>query len=145
MLGQIPLRRLFGLLLSGLVVLLASGCGGDRHGAAGVVTGVRESDFSICAPKRVPAGDVVLRVDNRGPDQHELIVVRAAGPELPLRTDGLTVNEEAVQRAEAGTLEPGAPGAVRDLRLHLAPGRYVLLCNMAGHYMGGMHADVVVT
>ena len=64
---------------------------------------------------------------------------------LPLRADGLTVNEEAIQTREAGTLEPGHAGAVRDLQLHLAPGRYVLFCNMEGHYMGGMHAELVVT
>jgi uncharacterized cupredoxin-like copper-binding protein len=26
----------------------------------------------------------------------------------------------------------------------LAPGRYVLFCNMSGHYLGGMHRLLVV-
>jgi uncharacterized cupredoxin-like copper-binding protein len=30
------------------------------------------------------------------------------------------------------------------LHLHLTPGRYVLFCNMAGHYLGGMHRTLVV-
>jgi uncharacterized cupredoxin-like copper-binding protein len=29
--------------------------------------------------------------------------------------------------------------------VHLAPGRYVLFCNMTGHYMGGMHSTLVVS
>jgi uncharacterized cupredoxin-like copper-binding protein len=29
--------------------------------------------------------------------------------------------------------------------LHLRPGRYELFCNMAGHYLGGMRAELVVT
>ena len=31
---------------------------------------------------------------------------------------------------------------VRGLRLRLAPGRYEVFCNMAGHFMGGMHAFI---
>jgi uncharacterized cupredoxin-like copper-binding protein len=57
----------------------------------------------------------------------------------------LTLNEEALQHSEPGALEPGQPGSTRDLRVHLAPGRYVLFCNMAGHYLGGMHSNLVVT
>ena len=58
--------------------------------------------------------------------------------------DGLTVDEEAVERSEPGSLEPGAPGAVRDLTVQLKPGRYILFCNMEGHYMAGMHTELVV-
>jgi uncharacterized cupredoxin-like copper-binding protein len=122
---------------------VVSGCAGGQitaNGAAGLT--VSERDFAISAPRRVSAGDVVIRVHNRGPDDHELIVVRADSS-LPLRSDGLTVNEEALQRAEAGALEPGEPGATRELQVHLSPGRYVLFCNMAGHYLGGMHVVLV--
>jgi uncharacterized cupredoxin-like copper-binding protein len=49
-----------------------------------------------------------------------------------------------LQKRELGELEPCAPGSVQTLRLHLAPGRYVFFCNMAGHFLGGMHAEVVV-
>ena len=38
----------------------------------------------------------------------------------------------------------GWPGSVRELHVRLTPGRYVLLCNMSGHYMGGMHRTLVV-
>jgi uncharacterized cupredoxin-like copper-binding protein len=105
---------------------------------------VTERDFRITAPKQVSSGEVRLWVHNMGPDAHELIVVRTRGSSLPLRRDGVTVNEEALDRATAGALEPGSPGALRELRVHLAPGRYVLFCNMSGHFLGGMHADLVV-
>jgi len=61
-----------------------------------------------------------------------------------LRRDGLTVDEDAVEPETAGALEPGQPGATRELKLQLEPGRYELLCNMSGHYMGGMHSVLVV-
>jgi hypothetical protein len=105
---------------------------------------VTERDFHIRAPKRLPDGDVVLRVKNRGPDDHELLVVRTGGDELPMRKDGLTVDEEALEDQTVGVLEAGMPGSVRRLRLHLRPGRYELFCNMSGHYLGGMEAEVVV-
>ncbi len=106
---------------------------------------ITERDFSISArTKTLSRGTVTLRVRNNGPDSHELIVSRADGKRLPLRLDGLTVDEETLQRRIVGGLEPGAPGSVRTLRVHLTPGRYVLFCNMAGHYLGGMHATLVV-
>jgi uncharacterized cupredoxin-like copper-binding protein len=108
------------------------------------VVHVTESDFRIAAPKRLNAGDVVLRVRNRGPDAHELLVIRLGPKGLPFRGDGLTVDEDAVERNEAGVLEPADAGDVRNLEVHLAPGRYVLLCNMSGHYLGGMRRVVVV-
>ena len=72
-------------------------------------------------------------------------LVRSSGGPLPLRSDGFTINEELLDRATVLTEEPQAPGTVHDLRLHLKPGRYELFCNMAGHYLGGMHAELVVT
>jgi uncharacterized cupredoxin-like copper-binding protein len=30
------------------------------------------------------------------------------------------------------------------MRVHLTPGRYVLYCNMSGHFLGGMHTLLVV-
>jgi len=133
------------LAASMLAALLLNGCDGSGLGSAGgAVVDVQERDFHITAPERVSAGNVTLRVHNSGPDQHELLVVSSDGAPLPIRTDGFTVNEEAVHRSEPGALEPGASGTTRELQLHLAPGRYVLFCNMAGHYLGGMHTTLVV-
>jgi uncharacterized cupredoxin-like copper-binding protein len=127
-----------------LAVLLSAGCSGGGEHAGAPTLRVTERDFRITAPRHVAPGPVRLQVDNNGPDTHELIVVRKNGRRLPIRADGLTVDEEALKPDEAGGLEPGAPGAKRELGLHLARGRYELFCNMAGHYLGGMHTDLVV-
>jgi uncharacterized cupredoxin-like copper-binding protein len=133
------------LFIAVLVAVVAAGCGSaQKSPSAGGVTGVTERDFKISAPKQLAAGDVVLRAHNQGPDEHELIVAKIGPLGLPLRSDGLTLNEEALQRSEVGVLEPGAPGSERELSVKLAPGRYIFFCNMAGHYMGGMHTEVVV-
>ena len=124
-------------------LLLPSTSSGAPEGGPHAVK-VTERDFSISAPKDVRAGNVAFTVTNRGPDTHELIVVRSNGKPLPLRTDGLTVDETRVESRTIGSLDGGGPHTTRTLRLHLAPGRYVLFCNMAGHFLGGMHRTLVV-
>jgi len=126
-----------------LALLACPACGSGGHQAAAHVVRVTERDFRISAPKHVRSGDLLLSVSNRGPDAHELIVVRDRSSELPLRRDGSTVSEEKLEPVTAGALEPGGTG-VRALRVRLAPGRYELMCNMSGHYLGGMHAELVV-
>jgi len=137
------------MLLFVVPILLATAgltaCG-SRPAASVRIVHVKESDFRIVAsPRRIRAGDVELVARNAGPDDHELIVVRARRTSLPLRADDLTVNEDELEPQTVGVLEPGAPGSVRKLRLRLAPGSYELFCNMAGHYLGGMRAFLVVT
>jgi uncharacterized cupredoxin-like copper-binding protein len=128
------------------VGIAAAGCGGAHGQAAGSlpVVPIIERDFTISAPKRLAAGDVIFRVRNRGPVGHEMLIVRLDQAGLPLRRDGLTVDEEALQRREIGLLEPASVGAVRDLHVRLGAGRYELFCNMSGHFMSGMHATLVV-
>lgn len=138
-------RHCYGPFIAVLLATLVAGCGSAQKSsdAAGVV-GVAERDFAISAPKQLAAGDFILRAHNQGPDEHELIVAKIGSLGLPLRSDGLTLDEEALQRTEVGVLEPGAPGSNRELAVKLTPGRYVFFCNMAGHYMGGMRTEVVV-
>ena len=140
------LRVLIAVWAAGLLVFLALGCGGSGGPqVAGTVVPVNEGDFHISAPTQLTAGEYTLRVLNEGPTQHELIVVPYASWRLPIRADGLTVSEETIQTREVGSLEAGHAGAVRYLQLHLMPGRYVMFCNMEGHYMAGMHHELVVT
>jgi uncharacterized cupredoxin-like copper-binding protein len=133
-----------GLSLAALGSLTGCGSNSSDHPRAAPVVRVAERDFRIkIAPARVRAGDVRLMLKNKGPDAHELIMVRAVRGRLPLRTDGLTVDEEGLKAVE--TIEAEPPGTAHELLLHLKPGRYELFCNMAGHYLGGMRAVLVVT
>ncbi len=126
--------------------VLVSGCGGSGKSVktSPPLLHVSERDFHISAPSTLKAGEYTFQVHNKGPTDHEFIIAPTQTGSLPLRPDGLTVDEEALERLEPGSLEPGAPGAVRDLTVVLKPGRYVLFCNMEGHYMAGMHTELVV-
>ena len=105
---------------------------------------IAERDFRIKAPKQLRAGEFELVVHNQGPNAHELIVVHGGPRDLPLRSDGLTVDEKALEKREVAAFEPGEGGTTRRVRVHLAPGRYVLFCNMSGHYLGGMRSILLV-
>ena len=94
----------------------------------------------------VPAGTVSFRILNQGPTTHEFIVVRTDRPpdKLPLQDDGLTVNEEArgidlLDEAEGLDIDDR-----QTLVLDLTAGNYVMYCNLEGHYLGGMHAELTV-
>ncbi len=136
-------------IAGGLVAacVLVSGCGGAVSGAGSTAAvTVTERDFHISlSTDRVPAGDLILHVQNAGPDQHELIVAPDGAGSLPLRADGLTVDEASIQSSEPGSLDPAPAGTTRTLGVRLEPGRYVLFCNMSGHYMAGMRTILVVT
>src|SRR3954447_20897667 len=138
---------LFTRLAAGAALLaLVAGCGAQGQSRdAPTVIRVKERDFRIVAtPRVVPAGRVRFDVTNDGPVAHELIVIRQNGQPLPLRSDRLTVDEDRVEPETVGALEPGDPGK-RHLDVDLRAGTYELICNMAGHFLGGMHLRLVVT
>src|SRR5947207_15335792 len=90
--------------IAGTVLVLLAGVGAltyrltespDHTPAAGTLIAVTERDFKVSAPARLSAGDYRLRIENKGPNRHELLVVRKpdSGPLQP-RHDGLTIDEE---------------------------------------------------
>ena len=94
----------------------------------------------------VPAGTVSLRIRNEGPTRHELIVVRTdrAPGKLPLQSDGLTVDEEGEGVKLVDEIDGLDIDGRQTLVLGLAPGNYVMYCNLEGHYLGGMYAALTV-
>jgi uncharacterized cupredoxin-like copper-binding protein len=122
----------------------SSGSSTARDDGALVRVAVRDFHIKV-SPKRVRGGDVSLVIRNRGPDTHEVYIVRAGGQALPLRSDGLTIDEEKLEPVTVAEAEGQPPDAVEVLQVKLRPGRYELFCNMAGHYLGGMRAQLVVT
>jgi uncharacterized cupredoxin-like copper-binding protein len=138
--------RLGRLLVVVVSMIVAAGCSasGRVAGARETVVRVNARDFQLkITPKHVQAGNVRLVVRNHGPDTHEVVVVRSRS-RIPLRRDGLTVDEEALSAVTVASVEGTGPGSVEYVRVHLAPGRYELFCNMAGHFMAGMHGEFVV-
>jgi uncharacterized cupredoxin-like copper-binding protein len=127
------------LIWAALVVLLAAGCGGASHRVLPVLS-ITERDFHIRVSHDVAAGNVLVHLENKGPVSHELLIIRAGHTGLPLRADGFTIDQAALHQRLVVHLEPAGP-SVREVVVHLAPGRYIVLCNMAGHAASGMQTS----
>ena len=56
----------------------------------------------------------------------------------------MTVEEDSPALRLVGEDDDLDLGDTRSLLLRLAPGHYVLFCNLEGHYLGGMHASIEV-
>lgn len=96
-------------------------------------------------PTAVKAGEVTFEVTNNSSETiHEMIVVpvRDAKKPLPYIDAESRVNEDAAGHlGEVSELDPGKTGA---LRLKLKSGKYLLFCNIPGHFANGMWTEVTV-
>ena len=104
-------------------------------------------------PTSVPAGQVSLRVANNGWLPHEVIVLPLGPGQNPgqrfigsdWKVDEAGSLGEAARTCGAGEGDGIAPGTMGWTTLTLTPGRYELLCNIAGHYGSGMYTELDVT
>ncbi len=89
----------------------------------------------------VKAGEVIFKVHNDAmTEEHEMVLVKlkAADQQIPIIQSKHRVDEKQLKSlGEVSDLKPGADGT---LKAKLAPGSYLLLCNIKGHYEAGMHA-----
>jgi len=86
----------------------------------------------LASAKSVPAGTITFGVRNVGSVEHEMVVIRRDAGTLPVH---------AFRASEAGAVdevEELAPGKSGRLTVELKPGRYLLVCNIVGHYQLGM-------
>jgi uncharacterized cupredoxin-like copper-binding protein len=94
----------------------------------------------------VTAGKVTFAAVNDSKDTiHEMLVapLPEGATELPYITDENRIDEEgALYLGEVSELDPGKSGA---LTVDLAPGTYVVFCNIPGHFISGMWTLLTVT
>jgi uncharacterized cupredoxin-like copper-binding protein len=105
------------------------------------------SKMGITADRsRVKAGKITFDVENDSKTLvHEMLVVKVGGFDetLPYNPKTAKVYENRVADfGEVSELEPSQSGK---LAVNLKPGKYLLVCNMPGHYKMKMYSDLVVT
>ncbi|GEM_PF-317129 len=124
--------------------------------AVGVQLGENGSKYFVKVDKNtVKAGTTTFVIDNVGTMHHEMAIYKTdtAPSKLPLTADGKVDEEKAGLLAEAVYATPvrgDADHRIRDgrgtdLTIDLKPGKYVLLCNLAGHYKAGQFVAFTVT
>ena len=150
---SVPSRVLFATVAAALATTGVAGTSAPRRPSALQELTIVTSDFRFEAPDSVPAGLTRIRLKNKGPESHHVQLVR-------LR-DGGTIQElldtlgTAFTRVPAGTRYVGGPNVPRmggwsEVTLTLRPGRYALICFVAGedhvaHLQKGMTRLLTVT
>ncbi|MEO8531098.1 MAG: sulfocyanin-like copper-binding protein [Deltaproteobacteria bacterium] len=94
----------------------------------------------------VPAGNVTFNVTNDSLImEHEMIVLPIVDDKTPLPYDAKTKRVDEDAAGALGEVSETASGKSGTLTLDLAPGKYMLLCNIEGHYAQGMWTILTVT
>jgi uncharacterized cupredoxin-like copper-binding protein len=146
----------------GLGALTAAGCGNTSSAKSASTTTTTTTTTSTPAAKatapgavtvalsewkvapsttEMPAGPVTFDVHNSGAQPHELVVLKTTKAAAHLGAAGTARLPETGHVGEVGELKAGASGKTT---IKLAPGHYVLICNLPGHWTAGMHSDLTV-
>ena len=137
------------------VAASASAASPAPSGTTSVSVGLQE--FAIVpSVASVPAGTVKFVAKNSGPDDiHEMVVLRTDldAAALPVDKDG-KADEEGDGITSIGETGDVAVGETKEASFDLAPGKYVLICNIVqtepdgsieAHYKVGMRTAFTVT
>ncbi len=104
-------------------------------------------DFFTPGDATAKAGTVTISTPNTGQLVHEMVLAKTqADPaKLPTTSDG-SVDEAKLEAAgqDAGEIADVSPGATKSGKFKLTPGRYVMFCNVPGHYAAGMYGTITV-
>jgi uncharacterized cupredoxin-like copper-binding protein len=101
---------------------------------------VTEKEFKITpSASSAPAGKVTFKIKNAGALDHTFDVIKTSLPasKLPVKKDRVTLKPLAT----SGPFKPGKTGT---LSLTLKAGKYVLICNVSGHYKAGQRIAFTV-
>jgi uncharacterized cupredoxin-like copper-binding protein len=128
------------VIVLALAVLTAGGAYAATSRTAARIP-VTEKEWGVIPrPATAKPGSVTFVVRNTGHLKHELLVLKTRTLAAKLRKKGA----QAVVTGQIGKIPTFGPGQTRTLTLKLAPGHYVLLCNLPAHYQAGQRADFTV-
>lgn len=160
-------RPLVLLALLAVTAIFIVGCGGGNGtttttttteaeneaaaggGGASATLTIKMGDYSF-SPKdaTAKAGKTKIEAPNEGSVEHELVLFRTnMNPaKLPTEANG-DVDEEKLDEVaeEAGEIADVEPGETKSEEFNLKPGKYVMFCNIPGHYAQGMYGTLTVT
>jgi uncharacterized cupredoxin-like copper-binding protein len=133
------MRKLMVLIL-GCVMSALAACGGDERSTD---VGVVLDEWSVTpSVAEVREGKIAFEVRNDGTMAHQLLVIKNDMPPemLPVANGSIVLAQVNVVRS----LEAVAAGSTAELGFDATPGKYVMVCNVPGHYQQGMAASFLV-
>lgn len=93
---------------------------------------------------KVDAGNIQFKVTNEGKIEHEFVVIKTDTAPGDLPTDDAGDVEEDAAGEVPGEIPSVEPGQTEEVTLKLDPGKYVLICNLPGHYAAGQYVGFTV-
>jgi uncharacterized cupredoxin-like copper-binding protein len=130
----------------GAMLAVAACGGGDSGDAASTTINVTLTEWAVSpSASSASAGRILFAARNEGRIPHELIVLRTDRDpaQLPV-TNGL-VDEDTAGTVIGEIEDDELPAGGSDsLTVTLGAGKYVLFCNISGHYQQGMYAPLEV-
>src|SRR5437870_2676581 len=126
------------------LAFLVVSCAAPAEGAPGgsqVVAELGDYKITVNVPS-IKAGTIKIGVRNLGTMEHSFEVIKTdlAPDKLPF--DGASA--KAKEDGKVGEIASIPAGKSAAVTLDLAPGKYVFICNVAGHYQLGMHTGFTV-
>jgi uncharacterized cupredoxin-like copper-binding protein len=106
-----------------------------------VVAELADSKITVNVPS-VKAGKVKIGVRNLGTMEHSFEVLKTDLAPDKLPVDGASA--KAKEDGKVGEIKSIAAGKSAAVTIDLTPGKYVFICNIAGHYQIGMHTGFTV-
>ena len=95
------------------------------------------AEFTVTAPSgSAPSGTITFNVSNAGVVVHNFRVIRSGAAPDALPIAGGVVDEGAVD--VVARIEEFPAGVTESVKVDLAAGSYLLICNVPGHYQLGM-------
>jgi len=118
-----------------MVTTMAMGSDGDQRLAN---MGIKLSQDTV------KAGEVTFEATNDSKDTvHEMLVIPLKDGALPpVKTAENEIDEDTA--GALGEIEETDPGKAGSVTFNLVPGKYLLACNIAGHYTNGMWTVLTV-
>ena len=106
-----------------------------------VVAEMADYKITVNVPS-VKAGSIKIGVRNLGTMEHSFQVIKTdlAADKLPV--DGASA--KAKEDGKVGEIKSIPAGKSAAVTIDLTPGKYVFICNIAGHYQIGMHTGFTV-
>jgi uncharacterized cupredoxin-like copper-binding protein len=139
---NVPARAFVALCV--LAILLAACGSAPETLPADVQVTVELKDYSITdTPATIKAGTIKFGIRNSGAMLHEFDLIKT-----DLAPDKLEIDTAAAKAKTDGLVKQVqniGVGKVATLSADLAPGHYVIICNVAGHYQLGMRAELTVS
>ncbi len=143
--------------------VLLAGCGGDDEtttptggateseaagGTGGKAVEIKMGEFYF-EPQNATAeaGQTTIEAPNKGSVEHELVLFKTSKNPANLPTEGNgDVDEEKLgkEAEEIGEIADVEAGETKSEEFDLTPGKYVMFCNLPGHYAQGMYGRVTV-